>query len=241
MSDELDFTTAAMDENSGMSYEDILEAVEHENNKQSGNDPSTGYNEADKLDGKSEVPQGMEDDSSFDDQNARGDATECYENGTPGAAFLQPEAMQEDSDDFRSSTNNNSDGGKENSSLGVNAPKSGKTNNAKTHANIAKEGAASPADDITREAGIVLENKVQEVQEWCKKLLEEITVYVQVANKTNEEYLRIQQLEHQESERLDRVEPDVKGATSQLLGYPFYGGVAQNQNGGASSDPNRVE
>jgi len=83
------------------------------------------------------------------------------------------------------------------------------------------------------------------VQEWCKKLLEEITVYVQVANKTNEAYMQIQQLEHQESERLDRVEPDVKGATSQLLlGIPFYGGGggAQNQNGAATLlEENRVE
>ncbi|KAL3937783.1 MAG: hypothetical protein SGBAC_007181 [Bacillariaceae sp.] len=238
MSDDLDFATT-VDENSGMSYEDILEAVEHENHKQSGNDTSTGYEEADKLDGKSEVPQGMEDDSSFEDRNARGDATECYENGTPGAASSQPEAMQEDSDDFCASPNSSSDGGKENSSLYT--PKSGKTNDGKTNAKNAKEGPASPADDIAREAGIVLENKVQEVQEWCKKLLKEITVYVQVANKTNEEYLRIQQLEHQESERLDRVEPDVKGATSQLLGYPFYDGAAQNQNGAASFDTNRVE
>ncbi|CAJ1893081.1 unnamed protein product [Cylindrotheca closterium] len=238
MSDDLDFT--AMDEN-GMSYEDIIAAVEHENNKQGGKEgQSTGYNGG-KMDGKSEVSQGM-DASSFDDQNGRGDTTEFYEN-SPDGATLQPEAMQEDTIGFASSTNNSA-GGKENSSRGVNTSNSchpnggnGRKTNANASANDAKE-AASPADDISREAGIILENKIQEVQEWCKKLLEEITVYVQVANKTNEEFLRIQKLEHQESERLDRVEPDVKGATSQLLGYPFYGGTAQNQSDAATLEAN---
>lgn len=237
MSEDLDFT--AIDEN-GMSYEEILAAVEYENNKNAGKNVSTSTEGAKQGD-EATVPQGMEA-SSFDDQNARGDATEFYETTTPGAS-MQPEAMQEESNEF--ATTKNSGGGKENSSNGANA--SSKTGQPKLDGKSSAKEGGSPADDITREAGIVLENKVQEVQEWCKKLLEEITVYVQVANKTNEEYLRIQQLEHQESERLDGVEPDVKGATSQLLGgFPFYApgeaAAGQNQNAAAAArDENRVE
>eukprot|EP00980_Cylindrotheca_fusiformis_P014363 scaffold3827_cov179-Cylindrotheca_fusiformis.AAC.27 len=86
-------------------------------------------------------------------------------------------------------------------------------------------------DAITREAGLILDDKLQGVREWCKKLLQEITVYVQVTAKTQEEYSRIQRLEHQESDRLDRVEPDVKGATSHLLLEPsFFGSGAPSAN-----------
>jgi hypothetical protein len=72
-------------------------------------------------------------------------------------------------------------------------------------------------DDMTREAGLILDEKLQGVRGWCKKLLHEITIYNQVCAEAQVEYRRIQDLEHQESNRLDQVEPDVKGATSHLL------------------------
>lgn len=78
-------------------------------------------------------------------------------------------------------------------------------------------------DAITREAGLILDEKLQGVREWCKKLLQEITLYVRVTAKTQEEYMSIQRMEHQESDRLDTVEPDVKGATSHLLEPSFFG------------------
>lgn len=77
--------------------------------------------------------------------------------------------------------------------------------------------------EIAREAGLVLDNKLQQLRGLCKTLLNEITVYVEASAKTQAEYLRIQRLEHEESNRLDEVEPDVKGATSHVLEQPFFG------------------
>lgn len=93
-----------------------------------------------------------------------------------------------------------------------------------------KESESPEFDAITREAGLVLDEKLQRVRGLCKTLLNEITVYVQASAKTQAEYLRIQRLEHQESSRLDQVEPDVKGATSHVLEQPFFGAAGSMDN-----------
>jgi hypothetical protein len=51
----------------------------------------------------------------------------------------------------------------------------------------------------------------------CKILLQEITIYNQLCAKVQAEYHRIQALIHQETNHLDQVERDGKGATSHLL------------------------
>ena len=93
-----------------------------------------------------------------------------------------------------------------------------------------KESESPEFDAITREAGLVLDEKLPRVRGLCKTLLNEITVYVQASAKTQAEYLRIQRLEHQESSRLDQVEPDVKGATSHVLEQPFFGAAGSMNN-----------
>jgi hypothetical protein len=82
----------------------------------------------------------------------------------------------------------------------------------------------SEYDAIAREAAFLLDKKLENTRAWTKKLLREITVYVKTLEGVQKEYVRVQGLEHQESDRLDQVEPDVQGATSHLLEHPFLGG-----------------
>jgi hypothetical protein len=82
----------------------------------------------------------------------------------------------------------------------------------------------SEYDVIARDAAFLLDKKLDNTRAWTKKLLREITVYVKTLEGVQEEYVRVQGLEHQESDRLDQVEPDVQGATSHLLEHPFLRG-----------------
>ena len=83
---------------------------------------------------------------------------------------------------------------------------------------------ASEFDAIARDAALLLEQKLQNNRDWVKKLVHEMTVYAKTLSEIHSEYTRIQRLEHEESLRLDQVEPDVQGATSHLLRNPFMGG-----------------
>lgn len=77
---------------------------------------------------------------------------------------------------------------------------------------------------IARDVAFVLDKKLENARAWTKKLLREITVYVKTLEEVQKEYTRVQQLEHQESNRLDQVEPEVQGATSH---YPLFEGGQQ--------------
>jgi hypothetical protein len=84
-----------------------------------------------------------------------------------------------------------------------------------------KEDAAeeSEYDTIARETAFLLDKKLDNTRVWAKKLLREITVYVKTLEDVQTEYVRVQRLEHEESDRLDQVEPDVQGATTHLLAH----------------------
>jgi hypothetical protein len=87
-----------------------------------------------------------------------------------------------------------------------------------------KEDAAeeSEYDTIARETAFLLDKKLDNTRAWAKKLLREITVYVKTLEDVQTEYVRVQRLEHEESDRLDQVEPDVQGATSHVLGHTSH-------------------
>jgi hypothetical protein len=80
----------------------------------------------------------------------------------------------------------------------------------------------SEFDGITRDAAVLLERKLANIKGWSKKLLQEITVYVETVEQTQAEYMRVQRLEHEESNRLDLVEPEVHGATT--FSHAYNGG-----------------
>jgi hypothetical protein len=94
----------------------------------------------------------------------------------------------------------------------------------------------SEFDAIAREAAILLDKKLDNNRGWAKKLLREITVYVKTLEEVQAEYVRIQRLEHQESERLDQVEPDVQGATSHLLEHTLLGSSHHALNSASITD-----
>jgi hypothetical protein len=80
----------------------------------------------------------------------------------------------------------------------------------------------SEFDAITRDAALLLEKKLANTKGWAKKLLQEITVYVETVEQAQAEYMRVQRLEHEESNRLDQVEPEVHGATT--FSHSYNGG-----------------
>lgn len=80
-------------------------------------------------------------------------------------------------------------------------------------------------DTIAQEAALLLDKKLENNRAWVKKLVSEMTAYARTLSEVHSEYTRIQSLEHQESRRLDQVEPDVQGATSHLLDNPYIGGI----------------
>jgi hypothetical protein len=98
----------------------------------------------------------------------------------------------------------------------------------------------SEFDAITRNAAVLLEQKLANTKGWAKKLLQEITVYVETVEQAQAEYIRVQRLEHEESNRLDQVEPEVLGATTFSHSYDVGGGhhqtVASYQQHGAPGE-----
>jgi hypothetical protein len=89
-------------------------------------------------------------------------------------------------------------------------------------------------DTIVRESALLLDKKLDNNRVWVQRLLHEMSVYAQTLSDVHKSYSHIQELEHNESQRLDQVEPEVQGATSHLLDNPFMAGVKnQGVTGGA--------
>jgi hypothetical protein len=95
----------------------------------------------------------------------------------------------------------------------------------------------SEFDAITRDAALLLEKKLANTKGWAKKLLQEITVYVETVEQAQTEYIRVQRLEHEESKRLDQVEPEVHGATTFSHSYNGGGGGGDGQHQTVPSYP----
>jgi hypothetical protein len=74
-------------------------------------------------------------------------------------------------------------------------------------------------DAIFRQTQIALNQKLENNKMWAQKLLAEVAVYSKTLAGVHVEYARMQEQEHQEAQRLDQVEPDVQGATSQMLDH----------------------
>jgi hypothetical protein len=99
-------------------------------------------------------------------------------------------------------------------------------------ANTTGDALTADFDSIARDAALLLDKKLEDNREWVQKILHEMTAYAKTISEVNSEYTRIQSLEHEESQRLDQVEPDVQGATSHLLENPFFGGMVNHLNAG---------
>ena len=92
--------------------------------------------------------------------------------------------------------------------------------NTTTKEEVAKE---SEYEVIARDTATLLEQKLEQTRLWTKKLLRGITLYVKTLEEVEKEYTAVQGSEHQESDRLDQVEPDVQDATSQMLNRSLPG------------------
>lgn len=101
--------------------------------------------------------------------------------------------------------------------------------------NAGDAGATTEFDAIARDAALLLDKKLEDNRDWVKKLLHEMTAYAKTLSEVHAEYARIQRLEHEESQRLDQVEPDVQGATSHLLQNHMFGGMANQLSVGDST------
>ena len=100
----------------------------------------------------------------------------------------------------------------------------------------------SEFDKIAKDTAPVLENYLKRTRFWTKKLLAAITVYVKDLEQVDMQYSKIQELEHDEADRLDQVEPDVRGATSHLLDNRFMAvsrghGTRPYDHGGQTESP----
>lgn len=89
-------------------------------------------------------------------------------------------------------------------------------------------------DAIAREAALLLEKKLENNRVWVQRLLQEMTAYAQALSDVHSSYCHVQELEHNESQRLDQVEPDVQGATSHLLDTPYMAGLKNHFRPGGS-------
>jgi hypothetical protein len=92
----------------------------------------------------------------------------------------------------------------------------------------------SEFDAIAREAALLLDKKLENNRVWVQRLLHEMTVYAQSLSEVHSSYCHIQELEHNESQRLDQVEPDVQGATSHLLDNPYITGLKNHFRSGGT-------
>jgi hypothetical protein len=81
----------------------------------------------------------------------------------------------------------------------------------------AKTSAPEAIDDIVRQTQTALNQRLQNNKMWAQKLLFEVVSYSKTLSAVHAEYLRTQAQEQHEAQRLDQVEPDVEGATCQML------------------------
>ncbi len=80
------------------------------------------------------------------------------------------------------------------------------------------QDASSESTQIMKDISSKLDEKLDSTRLLTKRLLEEMTVYVQSLQTVASEYQRIRESELRESQRLDAVEPEVNGASGMLLG-----------------------
>jgi hypothetical protein len=91
-----------------------------------------------------------------------------------------------------------------------------KTSN-KSPFHTTKQSTPEDFDTLVHRTQIALNQKLENNKIWAQKLLAEVASYSKTLSEVHTEYARTQELEHQEGQRLDLVEPDVHGATSQVL------------------------
>lgn len=95
-------------------------------------------------------------------------------------------------------------------------------------------------DAMVASTETLLEQKLETNRAWAAKLMQEMTVYSRTLKEVHAEYMEIQEIEDQEAQRLDQVEPDVERATSHLLQHPLLGNLAPGMgsfhSSGASSE-----
>jgi hypothetical protein len=75
----------------------------------------------------------------------------------------------------------------------------------------------SDFEAIGHDLSLLLDEKLDSTRFWAKKIVQETTTFVKALGEVEDEYRRIQDLEHIESKRLDQVEPEVEEAVGQLL------------------------
>ena len=76
---------------------------------------------------------------------------------------------------------------------------------------------SSELDTLTQNAALLMEKKLDSTKAWAQRLVQEITIYVQTMEEVHADYLQVQAAELEESARLDQLEPDVQGATFNLV------------------------
>ena len=94
------------------------------------------------------------------------------------------------------------------------------------------QAASAESTQIMKDISSKLDEKLDSTRLLTKRLLEEMTVYVQSLQIVVSEYQRIRKFELRESQRLDAVEPEVNGASGMLLGGEsgeFIGSIIEQQ------------
>ena len=80
-----------------------------------------------------------------------------------------------------------------------------------------QEDVSSESTEMMQDISAKLDDKLNNTRLLAKRLLQEMTIYVQSLETVANEYGRIRESELRESQRLDAVEPEVNGASGMLL------------------------
>mmetsp|Transcript_82067 Transcript_82067/g.237945 ORF Transcript_82067/g.237945 Transcript_82067/m.237945 type:complete len:199 (+) Transcript_82067:172-768(+) len=83
-----------------------------------------------------------------------------------------------------------------------------------------REGGATTSDEFVKmvhDSEAAMKQKLEDNKDWVAKSVRELSTYAKALSVAHAEYNRILHLERAEAERLDRVEPDVQGATQHML------------------------
>eukprot|EP00934_Nitzschia_sp_Nitz4_P006632 Nitzschia sp. Nitz4//scaffold41_size133979//23900//24334//NITZ4_003332-RA/size133979-processed-gene-0.239-mRNA-1//-1//CDS//3329551425//6622//frame0 len=91
-------------------------------------------------------------------------------------------------------------------------------NNLIAEADVSAE---SDFNGIVHDTVALLEKKLQCNHEWAKRIIDDMSLFAKALKESHLEYTKILKIEQDESERLDRIEPEVHGATSRLLEQSF--------------------
>jgi len=82
---------------------------------------------------------------------------------------------------------------------------------------VTKSSNPEDYDAIVRQTQIALNEKLENNKIWAQKLLNAVAEYSKALSGVHTEYTNTQRQEHQEAQRLDKVEPDVHGLTRYVL------------------------